>query len=128
MDEYEILERLGEGTFGEVHKALKKETGKIYALKSVRIRSISDGIPNSSLREIRALRELSHPNIVKLYDVFSHGISLVLCFECMQTDLQEIIRSSINPLPHAVVKSFMLMIIQGIAYCHEQNIIHRVRF
>ncbi len=43
MDNYEILELIGEGTFGEVHRAVKVDTGEVFALKKVRTRNLEDG-------------------------------------------------------------------------------------
>jgi len=65
--------------------------------------------------------------VVKLRDVFPHGSSLVLEFEYMPSDLSEVIRNSDKPLSEAQVKSYMLMLLKGIAFCHENNIMHRVR-
>ena len=44
-ERYRILERIGEGSFGEVHKAIEIATGKIVALKRVRLRNVEDGEP-----------------------------------------------------------------------------------
>lgn len=64
MDRYEVLEKIGEGTFGEVSKALDVETGEVVAIKRVRTRGGSgDGVPNTALREMRALQHLQHPNV-----------------------------------------------------------------
>ena len=64
--------------------------------------------------------------VVKLRKVFPHGCSLVLEFEYMLSDLSEVIRNSDKPLSEAQVKSYMLMLLKGIAFCHENNIMHRV--
>ena len=151
MENYEIIDRIGEGTFGEVHRVMKISTGMVYALKLVRIRNLEDGVPNSALREIRALRELYHPHvslfystlcvfivvffilkqsplspqIVHLYDVFAHGSSIALAFECMETDLQEVLRRRKTPLTEANIKAYMQMLLQGVAYMHNMGIIHR---
>ena len=65
--------------------------------------------------------------VVKLREVFPHGSSLVLVFEYMLSDLSEVIRNSDRPITEAQIKSYMLMLLKGVAFCHENNIMHRVR-
>ena len=43
MDVYEVLEPVGQGTFGEVHKAIDTRTGQLVALKRVRLRNLDGG-------------------------------------------------------------------------------------
>ena len=68
----------------------------------------------------------SHSQVVKLREVFPHGTSLVLAFEYMLSDLSEVIRNTEKPLTEGQVKSYMLMLLKGVAFCHENNIMHRV--
>ena len=64
--------------------------------------------------------------MVRLREVFPHGSVIVFVFEFMLSDLSEVIRKVEKPLTEAQVKSYMLMLLKGIAYCHENNIMHRV--
>ena len=64
--------------------------------------------------------------VVKLREVFPHGTGFVLVFEYMPSDLSELIRLAEHPLTEAQVKSYMLMLLKGVAFCHENNIMHRV--
>lgn len=50
-----------------IHK--DKTTGDLVALKKIRLESEDEGIPSTAIREIALLKELQHPNIVKLSDV-----------------------------------------------------------
>jgi serine/threonine protein kinase len=50
-------------------KAKDKISGKLYALKKLRMDLDSDGFPVTSIREIKILNELSHPNLIKLKEV-----------------------------------------------------------
>jgi serine/threonine protein kinase len=73
---------------------------------------------------------MDHPNIIKLYDVYASvegGPGITLVFELMQTDLAKITKSLGKPLPEAHVKSYMQMLLKGLAYCHSCSLIHRVR-
>ncbi|XP_076814705.1 cyclin-dependent kinase 20-like [Clavelina lepadiformis] len=130
MEQYHILGRIGEGAHGIVFKAKHIESGEIVALKKVPLRKIEDGIPNQALREIKALQEIGGDceeaqNVVKLHDVFPHGTGFVLVFEYMLSDLSEVIRNSERPLTEGQIKSYMMMLLKGVAFCHQNNIIHR---
>jgi serine/threonine-protein kinase BUR1 len=69
ITDYEILGKLGEGTFGEVHRAKSKKTGAIVALKKILMHNEKDGFPITALREIKLLKLLSHPNVLKLEEM-----------------------------------------------------------
>ena len=58
--------------------------------------------------------------------MFPHGTGFVLVFEYMLSDLSEVVRNSERPLSEAQIKSYMLMLLKGVAFCHENNIMHRV--
>ncbi|KAM4878084.1 cyclin-dependent kinase 20 [Thomomys bottae] len=126
MDQYCILGRIGEGAHGIVFKAKHVETGEIVALKKVALRRLEDGIPNQALREIKALQEMEdNQYVVQLKAVFPHGAGFVLAFEFMLSDLAEVVRHAQRPLAPAQVKSYLQMLLKGVAFCHANNIVHR---
>ncbi|KAL5516172.1 hypothetical protein EMCRGX_G001446 [Ephydatia muelleri] len=126
MEGYQILGRIGEGAHGIVLKAKHIQTGELVALKKVPLRRLEDGIPNSALREIKALQESEeNHHVVKLREVFPYGVGFVLVFDYMLSDLSEVIRNSEKPLTEAQIKSYMLMLLKGVAYLHGNNIMHR---
>lgn len=65
LSRYKKLEKVGEGTYGVVYKALDRETGETIALKKIRLEDEEEGIPSTAIREIALLKELEHPNIVR---------------------------------------------------------------
>ena len=66
LAKYKKIEKpLGEGTYGVVYKARDIETGKIVALKKIRLEVEDEGVPSTALREISVLKTLEHPNVVK---------------------------------------------------------------
>lgn len=71
VNEFEKLNRVGEGTYGIVYRARDTKTGEIVALKKVRMdeKSEEDGISLSALREIHLLMKLKHKNIVRLQEI-----------------------------------------------------------
>ena len=65
-EKYKKLENIGEGAYGIVYKAVELETQKIVAIKKIRSNKIDDGINFTALREIKFLKELKHPNVIKV--------------------------------------------------------------
>ena len=59
MEDYVVLGRIGEGAHGIVMKGRHKKSGSIVALKKVLIKRLEDGIPETALREIKALQVLT---------------------------------------------------------------------
>nr|KAJ3419818.1 Cyclin-dependent kinase 20 [Polyrhizophydium stewartii] len=125
MDRYRSIEKIGEGAHGVVLKATFIETGETVALKKVPLRKLESGIPNTIVREIKALQEIDHENVIKLREVFSSGTGIVLVIEYMLSDLAEVLRNATQPLTEAQTKAYMLMLLKGVAYCHKNSIMHR---
>jgi cyclin-dependent kinase len=93
MDKYQKIDKLGEGTYGIVYKAVNKVSGEVVALKRIRLDNEDEGIPCTAVREISLLKELKHPNIVKLLDILHTEKKLTLVFEHMDSDLKKFIDS-----------------------------------
>ena len=104
IDKYEKLQQVGEGTYGVVHKARDVDTGEIYALKAIRLESEDEGIPSTAIREIALLKELQHPNIVRLVNVLHTDKKLTLVFEFLDQDLKKLLDSTSDQLPEEKIK------------------------
>mmetsp|Transcript_43040 Transcript_43040/g.49904 ORF Transcript_43040/g.49904 Transcript_43040/m.49904 type:complete len:330 (-) Transcript_43040:22-1011(-) len=129
---YTGLEKVGSGTYGEVHKAqAKDDPSKIVALKKIRDETETEGFPITALREISILQSLNHPNIVRLLEVVTakpldakkKSGSTYLVFEYMEHELLGFIESV--KLTPAHVKCIMKQMLEGLDYLHSLNIIHR---
>jgi len=110
IDKYEKLEQVGEGTYGVVHKAKDVDTGEIYALKAIRLESEDEGIPSTAIREIALLKELQHPNIVRLVNVLHTDKKLTLVFEFLDQDLKKLLDKTQGPLLDDQVKVSILLL------------------
>jgi len=125
-DRFEKLAKIGEGTYGTVYKAKDKETGDILALKKIRLDAEDEGIPSTAIREIALLKQLQHPNIVRLYDVVHTEKRLTLVFEYLDYDLKKYLDAHADkPLDAYTVKAFLFQLLSGIYYCHKNRVLHR---
>uniref|UniRef100_A0A3B3UQT1 cyclin-dependent kinase n=1 Tax=Poecilia latipinna TaxID=48699 RepID=A0A3B3UQT1_9TELE len=126
MDTFQKVEKIGEGTYGVVYKAKNKVTGETVALKKIRLDTETEGVPSTAIREISLLKELSHPNIVKLRDVIHTENKLYLVFEFLHQDLKKFMdSSSVTGIPLPLVKSYLFQLLQGLAFCHSHRVLHR---
>lgn len=129
-EEFEKIAKIGQGSYGVVYKVRSRTNDDIVALKRVKLDASkfngpNEGIPSSSLREIAALKNLKHPNVVELLDVKHTGSSIYLVFECLNKDLKMALEETTAGLPEQLVKNYLFQLLRGIAYCHSQRILHR---
>ncbi|XP_073470061.1 cyclin-dependent kinase 2 isoform X2 [Aquarana catesbeiana] len=100
MDNFQKVEKIGEGTYGVVYKARNRETGEVVALKKIRLDTLLDVIHTEN----------------KLY----------LVFEFLNQDLKKFMDgSTITGIPLALVKSYLFQLLQGLAFCHSHRVLHR---
>lgn len=125
MERYQKLEKIGEGTYGVVYKAKDRITGEVIALKKIRLEAEDEGIPSTAIREISLLKELQHPNIVRLYDVVHTEKKLTLVFEYLDQDLKKYLDVCEGGLEESIMKSFLYQLLRGVAYCHHHRVLHR---
>jgi cyclin-dependent kinase 2 len=120
-------QKLGEGTFGEVYVATHEKTGEIAALKKIKLECEDEGVPGTTLREVSLLKELHHPNVVQLKDVFymPQESKLYLCFEYCDFDLKKYMKSLQYKLSGECIKSFTYQMLNGLSWCHSHRIFHR---
>lgn len=129
LNDFEKLEKIGEGTYGVVYKAVDtRHSNRIVALKKIRLESEDEGIPSTTIREISLLKELRDDNIVALYDiVHSNSNKIYLVFEYLDMDLKRYMESipEGEGLESDMVKKFMLQLVKGIYHCHAHRVLHR---
>lgn len=125
---YPKIEPLGEGTYGEVYKSIGPNK-QLVALKCIKLDQLNEGVPCTAIREIAILKELKHPNVVRLVDLVHSMDQLTLVFEyCNYGDLKAYINNVAGDgkgLPPKQVKNFMRQMLKGIEYCHMQSVLHR---
>jgi len=124
---YKSLEKLGKGAFGTVFKAKCEETGEIVAIKKV----LQDS--RFKNRELQILKQLDHPNIIKLKNYFysaSHlkDLNLNVVMECIPQTLSNFIKTSFIskvPMHPLTIKLYSYQILKSLSYIHSLGIAHR---
>ncbi|KHJ89621.1 kinase domain protein [Oesophagostomum dentatum] len=130
VNEFQKLNRIGEGTYGIVYRAKDTRSGQIVALKKVRVdskMSAQVGISDSALREIVLLKRLRHENIVELKEVAvsrdPQGMFLVM--EYCEQDLAKLLDEMVHPFTEPQVKCLMQQLFRALNYMHTHYVLHR---
>lgn len=135
VDMFQIIDQVGEGTYGQVYKAKDKITGELVALKKVRTDNEKEGFPITAVREIKILRQLNHHNIVNLKEIVTDKPNALdfrkdkggfyLVFEYLDHDLMGVLESGLVHFTEDHIKSFTKQLLDGLSYCHRKNFLHR---
>ncbi|KAG8465609.1 hypothetical protein KFE25_002916 [Diacronema lutheri] len=124
-DKYQKVEKIGEGTYGVVYKAKNRVNGEVVALKKIRLEAEDEGIPSTAIREISILKELQHPNIVRLLDVIHTEKKLTLVFEYLDQDLKKFMDQLEGNVDLRTLKTLLFQLLRGVAFCHDRRVLHR---
>nr|GEU47746.1 probable serine/threonine-protein kinase At1g09600 [Tanacetum cinerariifolium] len=128
VDSYEMLDKIGQGTYSSVYKARDLQNDRIVAVKKVRFVNMDQESVRFMAREICILRRLDHPNCMKLQALVTSKLSgsLYLVFDYMEHDLAgllQVSRTKKFTLPQ--IKCYMQQFLRGLEHCHSRGILHR---
>jgi len=130
LGRYQILDELGRGAMGVVYRALDPAIGRPVAIKTIRLRDISDGSERERLRE-RLFREaqsagqLSHPGIVTIYDVGEQQEVTYIAMEYVKGKTLETLMSGEEALPPERIIGILRQTAAALDYAHRKGIVHR---
>lgn len=121
---YDLTEEvLGEGAYGIVYKGIERDTNKVRAIKKIPRRKIRNF--QRFINEVTALKTLDHPNIVKLYEVFTEDENVFLVQEYLSGgELFDYITDQ-DHLSEIEAATIFSQIIKSLIYWHRNNITHR---
>ncbi|KAI6185350.1 Protein kinase domain-containing protein [Aphelenchoides besseyi] len=125
LDKYERLSKIGEGSYGVVFKCRNKDTGQMVAIKKFVESDDDPAIKKIAMREIRMLRQLKHPNLVNLIEVFKRHRKIHLVFEHCERTLLDDLEKYQNGFPELIAKKIIWQLLSAIHFCHSRNCIHR---
>ena len=123
-EEFEIMEQLGEGSYGFVFKALHKKTGKIMAVKLIPLAKF-DNI-DTCIREMEILASCDSKYIVSYHCAYYKENNLWIAMEyCGAGSVKDIIKLKKSPLDESTISALMYSVLKGINYLHCNKMIHR---
>jgi NIMA (never in mitosis gene a)-related kinase len=131
ISNFEIISKLGEGSFSSVFKVVRKSDQQIYALKKVKLTALKHKEKENSLNEVRILASVNHSNIVSYKEAFIDEAANMLCIVMELADggdlLSKITKNKVNReyFPESEIWNAMIQITFGLQYLHEARILHR---
>ena len=131
VENYILEKSLGKGAFGEVYLTTVEGDPKLYATKKYDRGEIEHTEAKKYLEnEIKILRYIDHPNIVKIKDVKKSKKHFIVVMECcnggeLSKALEKYMEKYSNPFPEEILQYLMRQIVSAIKYIHDRKIIHR---
>ena len=137
LAEYDVLKAIGKGKFSVVYRASRKSDGRLVAVKKVAIVDIMDKkTREKTLKEVKLLQSLKHPNVVAYLDAFLDGDAqdggssdLIIVLEWAEAgDLKRQLRKAIQKharFEERIIWRYFSQIADAIGYMHSQRIMHR---
>ena len=126
IEDYEFGELLGKGSYGEVYQAVHKATNKNYAIKVYDRYQMSQAHRLKNINnEIRIVKKLDHPNLVKLFTVYKTVAKIYLIMELVRgVALSNYLKENVK-IDETECKKIFKQIVEGIDYLHSKLVCHR---
>ncbi len=131
VDDLTLIQGLGKGAFGEVYLTSKQGSQEKFATKKIDKKYAANPKAKKYIdNEIKILKEIDHPNIIKLYDVKENNQNYYLVMEyCNGGGLSDCLEYHIKqfrkPFSEEIVQYLMKQIVSGLRYLHGKHILHR---
>ncbi|XP_046396239.1 SNF-related serine/threonine-protein kinase-like [Ischnura elegans] len=123
---YDLEETLGRGHFAVVKLARHVFTGEKVAVKVIDKAKLDDVSRAHLFQEVRCMKLVQHPNVVRLYEVIDTQTKLYLVLELADGgDLYDLIMRHDGGLPDHVAREHFRQIVRAISYCHKLHVVHR---
>ncbi|EPY54064.1 CMGC/DYRK/DYRK2 protein kinase Ppk5 [Schizosaccharomyces cryophilus OY26] len=125
---YEIIDKVGKGSFGEVLRCIDYKCGKLVAIKVIRnrVKCYDQALVEAGILE-RLTRDesFSESNIIRYFDHFNFRNHLCIVTELLGENLFEVIRdNNYKGFPLIIVKSFAAQLLKALSFLQKQQIIH----
>ncbi len=125
-DRYRIIGLLGRGGMGEVYKAEDLKLKQVVALKFLPDAVAMDGAALARFQnEVRITRQISHPNVCRVYDIGEADGSHFLSMEFIDGEDLSLLLRRIGRLPGDKANEIARQICAGLAAAHDNNVLHR---
>ena len=129
LRDFQLLHKLGKGTFGTVYKVRRHEDKQLYAMKRVKLSNMPDIEVADALNEVRVLASVKHQNVCGFLEAFCESSELVVIIDfCERGDLSQRIdraKRSRRLIEEVQVRSWLRGIASGLQCLHGHGIVHR---
>ncbi|XP_014483227.1 PREDICTED: uncharacterized protein LOC106748851 [Dinoponera quadriceps] len=123
---FDIIKKLGQGTYGKVQLGINKETGQEVAIKTIKKCKIDTEADLIRIRrEIQIMSSVQHPNIIHIYEVFENREKMVLVMEYAAGGELYDYLSERKVLSEQEARRIFRQIATAVFYCHKHKICHR---
>ncbi|GMH41608.1 hypothetical protein BSKO_09518 [Bryopsis sp. KO-2023] len=124
LEDYKVIDLIGEGSFGKVYKARRRFTGQTVAMKFIAKNGKSEKDLDSLRQEIEILKDLKHDNIIQMLDSFETKSDFCVVTEFANGELFEVLEDD-QHLPESVCQMIAKQLVAALEYLHRNRIIHR---
>ena len=131
MNNFELISKLGEGSYSTVYKVRRKADLKMYALKKVKLKNLSEKEKQNALNEIRILASIKSDHIIAYKEAFIEEKEKILCLVtefANKGDLFQKItyfKQMQKSFEEKDIWNIFIQILQGLKCLHDHNILHR---
>nr|AHW46386.1 MSP [Paramecium caudatum] len=124
-DNYLIQKILGEGSYGQVRLVTHKKTNQLRAMKQIQKKKILKEQEDAMFSEVALLKDMDHPHIVKLFELYQDSQNYYLVTEYLNGGELLDKLTKLTTFNERTAADYMKQVLSALAYCHAQNIIHR---
>ena len=123
---YDLAETIGKGHFAVVKLARHVFTGEKVAVKVIDKTKLDEVSKAHLFQEVRCMKLVQHPNVVRLYEVIDTQTKLYLILELGDGgDMYDYIMKHSQGLDEGRARKYFVQIVQAIDYCHQLHVVHR---
>ncbi|VDL95962.1 unnamed protein product [Schistocephalus solidus] len=125
IGKYKFIRTIGKGNFAKVKLACHVITGKEVAIKIIDKTQLSPSSRQKLLREVRIMKMLDHPNIVKLFEIISNEKVLYLVMEYASGGEVFDFLVTHGKMAEKEARAKFRQIVSAVQYCHQKHVVHR---
>ena len=131
MNDFQILQKLGEGAYSKVYKVKRLVDNNIYALKKVKLLNLSDKEKSNALNEVRILASVKSKNVISYKEAFFEEKDSSLCLVMEFADNGDLYQKITNHKKTAIffeeneIWKIFIQLVKGLKSLHELKILHR---
>ena len=131
VEDLTLIKSVGKGSFGEVFLTSRKGTDQMYAVKKVsKSLVLQEKVKKYFNNEIYILKQVNHPNIIKLYEIKQTLNNFYLVFDLcngggLSNCLEKYMKQNKKPFTQEIAQSIIRQLVSGLQYLHNNKILHR---